>query len=231
MLIAIIRLSRGNSRLGSLRPDRPKRALFRIRYDLSSKTDDKSRIARSYHFIRENCCSLTCVISLSYSHVLNVHREIVVEMMSGVFSASLTGRRAMSDLTGRKVLIVEDNGLIGEVIAETIEGAGGRPIGPVLSEREALDIIDYDQQAPDAAVLDISLDGMSFGVADRLRGLGVPFVFATGHSDRVPERFSDVRICQKPYTVHQLLGMLRDAIEGRSGVIQSETRPQQAGQL
>jgi len=39
----------------------------------------------------------------------------------------------MYNIVGKHVLIVEDNGLIGEVIAESISQAGGWPLGPVLS--------------------------------------------------------------------------------------------------
>jgi CheY-like chemotaxis protein len=118
----------------------------------------------------------------------------------------------MVSIEGKRVLIVEDNSLIGEVIAETISEAGGWPLGPVLSEREALDMIDYNPGMPDAAILDVRLDGLTFGVADRLHDLGVPFVFATGHSGDVPEHLRDVQVCQKPYTARELLSALQRAM-------------------
>jgi CheY-like chemotaxis protein len=118
----------------------------------------------------------------------------------------------MRDIIDKRVLIVEDNSLIGEVIAETISDAGGWPIGPVLTEIEALDMINYDNHAPDAAVIDIGLDGRSFGVASRLRELGVPFVFATGYAQDIPAEFDDAPVCEKPYTPHALLTALQSVI-------------------
>jgi CheY-like chemotaxis protein len=114
----------------------------------------------------------------------------------------------MHDITDKRVLIVEDNGLIGEVIAETIAEAGGWPIGPVLTEGEALDLIDYNPAAPDMAVLDVSLDGTSFNLAARLDKLGIPFIFATGNAHEIPEDFRHAPVCEKPYTTHNLLTAL-----------------------
>jgi len=119
----------------------------------------------------------------------------------------------MYNIVGKHVLIVEDNGLIGEVIAESISQAGGWPLGPVLSEVEALDIINYNPGRPDAAILDLRIDGSALGVAERLQDLGVPFVFATGHVGELPERLRAVRVCEKPYTAQTLLRVLHEAIE------------------
>jgi DNA-binding response OmpR family regulator len=119
----------------------------------------------------------------------------------------------MNSIEGKRVLIVEDNGLIGEVIAETITGAGGWPLGPVVSEREALDMIDYNPGKPDAAVLDVRLDGHSFDVATRLQDLGVPFIFASGHYDDVPDHLRNVQMCQKPYTARELLAALEHVLK------------------
>lgn len=118
----------------------------------------------------------------------------------------------MISITAKRVLIVEDNGLIGEVIADTIAEAGGCPIGPVLTESEALDLIDYTGEVPDAAVLDVNLDGTSFHVAERLRQLGVPFIFATGNAQQIPDAFRATPICEKPYTARSLLSALETAL-------------------
>ncbi|PXA82968.1 hypothetical protein DMC47_44780 [Nostoc sp. 3335mG] len=118
----------------------------------------------------------------------------------------------MPGISAKRVLIVEDNGLIGEVIADTIAEAGGCPIGPVLSEAEALDMINYNGEAPDAAVLDVNLDGTSFHVAERLRDVGVPFIFATGNAKEIPEIFRATPVCEKPYTVRGLLSALESAL-------------------
>ena len=118
----------------------------------------------------------------------------------------------MGSIMGKRILIVEDNGLIGDIIAETIVDAGGLPLGPVLSEREALEMIDYDPGVSDAAILDIRLDGMSFTLATRLQDLGVPFIFASGKCQEVPVHLRDIMMCQKPYTPGELLTALEQAM-------------------
>ena len=119
----------------------------------------------------------------------------------------------MTSLRDKRVLIVEDNGLIGEIVAEMMVEAGARPIGPALTEREALDMISYSPEAPDGAILDLGLDKRSCEVAARLHELRIPFIFATGMPDQVPARFSHVPICAKPYTVNDLLTALHRAFE------------------
>jgi CheY-like chemotaxis protein len=62
-------------------------------------------------------------------------------------------------------------------------------------------------EKPDLALLDVNLGlESSFAVADRLKALGVPFVFATGYGKNaeLPERFSDVLVLNKPYTAEVL---------------------------
>ena len=60
---------------------------------------------------------------------------------------------------------------------------------------------------PDIGVLDISLGNTtSFPLADALRHRAMPFMFTTGYGDSalIPERFLDVPIARKPYTLQSL---------------------------
>ena len=114
-------------------------------------------------------------------------------------------------LANKRVLIVEDNAMIGEVVAETIFEAGACPLGPVLNESEALDMICYNPGTPDAAVLDLGLEGNVVAIADKLAQLGVPFVFATGKPQSVPGHHAHRPICAKPYTPAELIGALQRA--------------------
>jgi DNA-binding LytR/AlgR family response regulator len=60
---------------------------------------------------------------------------------------------------------------------------------------------------PQFAFLDVDLGHEKcFGIAVRLRALGVPFAFATGYGNfyTFPAEFADVRIVAKPYTVETL---------------------------
>jgi DNA-binding response OmpR family regulator len=93
-----------------------------------------------------------------------------------------TGRPAK--LTGKRVLVVEDEILVSLLVEDELRGAGAEVMGPVPSVGDALRLI--EEAAADgginAAVLDINLDGKHVEpVADRLAALGVPFLFATGY--------------------------------------------------
>jgi CheY-like chemotaxis protein len=87
---------------------------------------------------------------------------------------------AVRPLDGRRVLIVEDEYLIAMEVKRWLQRAGADVVGPVPSVERALDLIAGG--ALDAAVLDLNLGGRgtAFPVADRLRALGVPHLFATG---------------------------------------------------
>ncbi|BAI72592.1 hypothetical protein AZL_019540 [Azospirillum sp. B510] len=47
-------------------------------------------------------------------------------------------------------------------------------------------------------------------MAERLRELGIPFVFATGYDESaaMPERFADVPVLRKPYGSDQVARVL-----------------------
>ncbi|XYD12106.1 response regulator (plasmid) [Methylobacterium sp. NMS12] len=92
-------------------------------------------------------------------------------------------REPAPPLVGRRVLVVEDEYLIAMEVKRWLLAAGADVVGPVPSVVQALDLIE-DQGTLDAAVLDVNLGGgdMVFPVADALRALGVPYLFATGEA-------------------------------------------------
>ncbi|SDO68954.1 Response regulator receiver domain-containing protein [Methylobacterium phyllostachyos] len=102
-------------------------------------------------------------------------------------------------LTGRRVLLVEDDYFIAIDLKVWFEEGGAEVLGPVPSVDEALALI-ADTAAIDAAVLDINLqDELVFPVADALHARGVPFLFATGYDAAVvPPPHGAVPLCQKP---------------------------------
>ncbi|MTE00033.1 GAF domain-containing protein [Paracoccus sp. YIM 132242] len=116
---------------------------------------------------------------------------------------------------GRRVLLVEDQTLIALSLEAELQDHGLEVSGRAASVEAALEMIDHDP--PDLAVLDVNLaDETSLPVAERLRGRGIPFVFATGYGSDfdLPAGFSDVPVATKPYQVHDILRKLSEA-EGR----------------
>lgn len=106
---------------------------------------------------------------------------------------------AARSLTGRHVLVVEDDYFIMDELRQSFERSGATVLGPVGSVEDALALV---ERAPriDAAVLDINLHGeMAFPVADALRARAIPIIFATGYgAATIPERFADAPHCEKP---------------------------------
>lgn len=107
-----------------------------------------------------------------------------------------TGR----ELSGRRVLVVEDEYFVADDIARELQAHGADIVGPVPTLEGAFGLLDREKHL-DGAVLDMNLRGeMAFPVADALIARGVPFVFSTGYDKSVvPERYRDVPRWEKPY--------------------------------
>ena len=112
-------------------------------------------------------------------------------------------------LTGKMVLVVEDDFLLAMDINQTLHRAEAQVIGPVGTVPGALDLMDQHRFL-DAAVLDVNLGGQPvFPVAERLAGQGIPFLFATGYREKdMPKHFASAARVQKPYEPAQLLAAL-----------------------
>jgi len=97
-----------------------------------------------------------------------------------------------------RVLLVEDEALVGMMIQDTMSDCGFQIVGPVCTMADALKAARDDDF--DAAILDINLgDELVYPVADILVERGVPFIFVTGYdADGVDRRFRDVPVLQKP---------------------------------
>ena len=97
---------------------------------------------------------------------------------------SSLGRAAK--LSGRRVLVVEDEPLASMLIEDELRNAGATVLGPALSVADALRLVEAAAAngGIGVAVLDINLGGRHVApVAERLAALRVPFLFATGYGD------------------------------------------------
>lgn len=82
------------------------------------------------------------------------------------------------------VLIVEDDLLVGAILAETIEDFGGRVVGIAEEPSQAFGLA--VEHKPDVVLMDVKLKDGHDGLhaADAMRVLhGTPIVFCTGHGD------------------------------------------------
>lgn len=86
------------------------------------------------------------------------------------------------DLSGLRVLVIEDTLLIAEMIADSLTACGCAVVGPAgqLARGVAL----ATNEAIDGAFLDVNLGGDScLPIAKALDARGVPYVFITGYDD------------------------------------------------
>lgn len=112
----------------------------------------------------------------------------------------------MGELHGKRVLLVEDNVLIGLHLRSILKRAGCLVIGPAVT----LEAAEHCTVPFDLATLDIELNGkLVFPFADRLLRRGVPFIFCTG-SDRslLPPHLLPIPVVSKPINDGQLIRAL-----------------------
>ena len=115
----------------------------------------------------------------------------------------------MSDLlSGRRILVVEDEMLIVLMIEGILEDHGCRSVTSAATVTKAISFI--ESQSFDAAMLDMNLGGEdSSRVADALSKRGVPFMYSTGNDIRdVAEGTGDYPVLHKPYQESDLIAAL-----------------------
>jgi len=115
-------------------------------------------------------------------------------------------------LTGRRILVVEDEMLVLMNVEMVLEDLGCTAISAAGSVAEGLSLL--AQQSFDAAILDVNLgEQKSYPVADKLTERGIPFVFSTGngnHGDR--SDLDDRPMLKKPYLTEGLITVFEQLI-------------------
>jgi CheY-like chemotaxis protein len=109
----------------------------------------------------------------------------------------------------RRVLVVEDEMLIGMLLEDMLTDMGHEVAAVVPRLKDALAAV--NRESFDLAVLDVHLHGESaFPVADALIAKGVPFIFATGYGERgLPESYRGRPVLQKPFARDDLERLLK----------------------
>jgi PAS domain S-box-containing protein len=116
--------------------------------------------------------------------------------------------------TMKRVLLAEDEAIIGMMMREFLLEYGVFVVGPCCTLSETLAAANTEF---DCAILDLNLGGESvYSVASALAERNVPFAFVTGYGrESLDGRFENVPILQKPITRESLEICLRDMLQQR----------------
>ncbi len=119
---------------------------------------------------------------------------------------------------GARILVVEDEPLIGMEMLAILEEEGATVVGPVPTVAQAVEAV--ETQAFDAAFLDGNLRGEPVdAVAAALTARGVPFAFVSGYGRQsLPAAFQSARVVGKPFSSKQILGAAAELLAESSGL-------------
>ena len=118
----------------------------------------------------------------------------------------------MSDLSGLRALVVEDEGSVAMLIESMLEDLGCQTAASVTTLAKALQAA--RSETFDFAVLDVNLRGEpSFPVAEVLKERGLPFVFSTGYGRLgLPDAFKAHEVLNKPFSMEELAHSVRSIL-------------------
>lgn len=121
----------------------------------------------------------------------------------------------MSAVSGKQVLVLEDDVLLALEATETLEEIGAVVIGPAHRIDTAMALL--DSHRPDAALLDVNIVGStSAEVARRLVRDRIPFVLATGYGDQNGIDGSRA-VIDKPYNRQQIQSAFVELFSSNAG--------------
>jgi len=128
------------------------------------------------------------------------------------------------DLFGLRVLVVEDEFLVGLGLEGDLRTLGCVVVGPVTSLSAAMDAAAHE--GLDAALLDVNLGSESvYPAAAVLAARGVPFVFCSAFTGRepMPQAFADRPRVAKPFTGNMIAAALATAVTPEANTNRPDT--------
>lgn len=115
-----------------------------------------------------------------------------------------TRTKRMINLSGLRVLVVEDEGAVALLIEDMLVELGCVIAASAAHLSKANEVA--RSAAIDLAVLDVNLDGqLVFPAAHTLRERGIPFVFSTGYgAGGIPTDLVGYPVLAKPFEINSL---------------------------
>lgn len=126
---------------------------------------------------------------------------------------------ALGALQSLRVLVVVDEYMIAQEIADVLADAGAETLGPVPSVGEAMQMVGAEARI-DCALLDVNVGNEAVWPAvDMLLARGVPMVLATGYdASAIPHAYAHLLRCEKPASGSDLTRALAQALASRRPV-------------
>ncbi len=130
-----------------------------------------------------------------------------------------------SDLSGVRILVVEDSCQVGIAVKNLLNAWGAEVSGPVATCADAQRLA--SEQAPDAALVDFTLRGgeQAAGLVDQLHDQGVHVVVTSGYPVLPVALRHAAAILEKPLREAELIGSLRQVVARKA---QQSSRTQRA---
>jgi CheY-like chemotaxis protein len=121
-------------------------------------------------------------------------------------------RIAEHGIAGRSIFIVEDDSMVAMLIEDFLQDLGYEVAGVASRLEEAIEKV--PTLSFDAAILDVNLNGHpTYPLAELLRKMGCPFIFATGYgAATLPRALNGVPVVTKPFDRHDLEKALTSAL-------------------
>ena len=120
-----------------------------------------------------------------------------------------------SETAARRVLIVEDEGMVAMLLEDMLAELGHHVVATTGKIERAIQLV--SENAIDFAVLDVNVNGEpSYSLASVLEKRGIPFAFATGYgSSGLEPQWRTTPALQKPFQMRDLERIIGIAMAGR----------------
>jgi DNA-binding response OmpR family regulator len=119
-------------------------------------------------------------------------------------------------VAGSRILVVEDNYLLAEVVCDFVIDCGMQPVGPASGVETGL--VYAREAAIDGAILDVNLnDRFCFPICAALAERNIPFAFLTGYGQlsMIPQAYRSAPLVAKPFDPDELRGVIDGMLSGR----------------
>jgi DNA-binding response OmpR family regulator len=106
----------------------------------------------------------------------------------------------MTELDGKRILVVEDEALVAAMIQDMLSDLGAIVVGPAGTVAKGFALAASGDI--EAAVLDVNLRGERIDpLAEWLRARSVPLVFASGYGETGASATADDIVLEKPFNL------------------------------